>query len=324
MNNRLYKLSKVKVQNVQAADVKYVVESAYKIALNYLKQAYIRYQKLILHNDLQLEDIAIDSIAPLFIKNDSDQFYVLINAYNNWSPPIQTEEEAFFFLNKIVASRIEQHVTVLLRESDPVFGKILDSVNYIIKKEGCKKINYLGIIYAVRNNCKKIYGRVIDQEEFENLPSHLFMNKKNVFNNLSNHIENELGYFPAIPIFSFMKQLKHITLSEYQKMYHEEFFYDQIEIEEFVNIGLNKAQEKLENFYLKNKKLSVVEFKYFSKALSDMAADLKNGGIKHGLFDYLNIYFPTLSRKKYNLKYRDILEYELKIMKKSIIASLNA
>ncbi len=319
MYERLYNLAKLKRQNTQPSDINFVVESAYKIALNYLRQKYIRYQNLIINDDLHMEDIAIDSIAPLFLKDESKQFYVLVNAYNNWSPPIHCNEDALFFLNKIVAAQIEQHVTVLLRESDPVFGKILDSVNYLIKKEGYKKINYFGEMYIVKNKCSCIYEKVISAEEFELLPSSLFINKKTIFINLFHVIENKQGYFPAIPINSFVSKLKHIALFDYHNNKNQpKFLFDQIEVEECISLGLTKAQKKLENYYLKKEKLSISEFNTFTKVLSDMAVDLKDGGIKHGLYDYLNVYFPNLTREKYYTKYQDILEYILKIMKKTI------
>lgn len=49
-----------------------------------------------------------------------------------------------------------------------------------------------------------------------------------------------------------------------------------------------------------------------------MAEDLKNGGVNPGLFKYIEPYINNLSKEEYQLKYHNILEYLLKLMKNKI------
>ncbi|MDP3831340.1 MAG: hypothetical protein Q8Q47_08725, partial [Ignavibacteriaceae bacterium] len=96
-------------------------------------------------------ELAIDAIAPLFERNENGELIQLIKAFNNWSPKIEAEEQAIFFLNRLVAKSTEKYASELLRQSDPFFSKILDSVNYLINKNGYIKKLIIGTTYIVEN-----------------------------------------------------------------------------------------------------------------------------------------------------------------------------
>jgi len=131
--------------------------------------------------DLTLKEIAIDAIAPLFERNENGELTQIIKAFNNWTPKIETEEQAVFFLNRLVAKSIEKYASELLRQSDPFFSKILDSVNYLIDKNGYLKKFIIGTTYIVENeNIIKI-GALPDREFISELPIELFTDKKMQF-----------------------------------------------------------------------------------------------------------------------------------------------
>ncbi len=60
-----------------------VVETAVKIAVSYLRMNYTRTHKIQLQSDLSVEDIAIDSVADLFTRNDENRFCVLKRAFDD-------------------------------------------------------------------------------------------------------------------------------------------------------------------------------------------------------------------------------------------------
>ncbi|MCZ7609624.1 MAG: hypothetical protein M5U17_05605 [Ignavibacterium sp.] len=87
-----------------------LVEICFKIALNHLRFNYRKVQRIILRDEISLEDIAIDSITPLFEKDQSGCFKNILEPFSSWQPPIKTEEEAFYFLSKIIQKRVEQSI----------------------------------------------------------------------------------------------------------------------------------------------------------------------------------------------------------------------
>lgn len=299
-----------------------LIETCQKIAQTYLHFNYKKIFKFLQNEDLTLEEFALDAIAPLFIKEKDHQNIYIKTAFNNWQPPIKTEEDALYFLNKVVSHRVEQHIYSILREEDPFFSKILDSVNYLIKSQGFIKIQSYGKTYIVRDNYEICDTTLISQQEFENIPIKLFIAKKKILQNLIDYFESETQFIPAIPLNDLIYRLKHINFSEYAYQEPSEISNKQFEMDEIINLALNSALEKLNNSYTLKGKLSEEESKSLNNALKDLCEDLKNGGINPGLYSYLSPYMKDLSKENYKENYHNILEYLLKITKGVIANNL--
>jgi len=206
----------------------------------------------------------------------------------------------------------------LFKEQDPFFAKILDSVNYLIKKGGYKKVSYFGKRYIVQSTYDEIKSKVIGQDSFDKLPCSLFQNRKTLLAGIFNCIENETEFFPAIPLNALVKMLKNLNNSDYKIKESVLDYSFNFDADELVYLGLSSAVEKLRDSYTTKGKLSECESQSFRMALKDMAEDLKDGGITRGLYDYLNQHITDLKKNEYQNKYHNILEYLLKVMKNTI------
>ena len=299
-------------------ELNFLIETCVKISLAHLKSIQNRIKKILEKDDLSIEDLAIDSIVRLFIIPTGVNQPAIQTAFQNWQPKIETEDDTLFFLGKVVSNRVDQYVTTLLRTSDPIFSKILTSIDYLIKKNNCKKVNYCGRVYIVKDDTDKITGTVISDEEFESLPCNLFYEMKTLLENLFGFLENETSYFLAIPINSLVNRIKRLNTQEfiYKNNYAE--FSSEIETDELINSGLLQTMEKLQAGYFEKGKLTIDETDRIKKALIDMAEDLRDGGVNPGLYKYIKPYFNDLTQVEYQHKYHNILEYLLKLMKKSI------
>jgi hypothetical protein len=76
---------------------------------------------IFINNETTIENIAADAIAPLFSCNGTDNIIGIKKSLEQWEKPIENEAGADFFIHKVVWSRIAQHITKLLKETDPVF-----------------------------------------------------------------------------------------------------------------------------------------------------------------------------------------------------------
>jgi len=299
-----------------------LIEITLKIAIAYLRFNYKKLYKFLRNEDLTIEEFALDSIALLFIKDKSDQAITIKTAFKNWQPKIETEEDALFFLNKIVASRIEQHISSLLREEDPFFSKILDSVNYLIKSQGYIKIQAYGRTFIAKSDIKTCGYEFISRDDFEKIPVELFTDKKSLFPNLLHFLENKSNIVAAIPLNDLIYRLKHINFSQYSTVDYTETKRKQFEIDEIISIALNSSLEKLNKSYFDKGKLNEKETDSIGKALTDICEDLNNGGINSGLYEYLVPYLKDLSKDDYKTMYHNILEYLLKYTKIVIAENL--
>lgn len=325
MNKNLQILHLISTPDSQQS-VNNLVEICYKIALSQLRFSYKKVQRIILRDEISLEDIAIDSITLLFEKDHSGCFKNILEPFNSWQPPIKTEEEAFYFLSKIIQKRVEQHLSFLLKESDPFFSKLMDSVNYLIKKHSpsephkssFKKINYFGTVFIVASDTESISGKTIPIEEFEKLPAELFTGKKNLLQNIFLYLNSETSYVSAIPFNALIHKLKELNIALYNISESTTEQNDSIEINSIIAQALNKTIQKLEDSYVSKEKLSINEAEKFRKALTDISRDIKDGGVNPGLYKYLLAHFHSLDEETYKQKYHNILEYLLKVLKQNI------
>ena len=295
-----------------------LIETCYKVALHYVRINATRVFKQLNEGQESIEDIAIDTIAPLFLRNKENELQIK-RIFQKWGYKVKNDQDALYFLNKIVSRRVSQRITHILKESDPFFAKIYDSVNYLIKKEGYKKQSYLGSVYIIDN---KIIHTPISQEDFSNLPGSFFINTEGILKNLLDYIEDETEYFPAIPLNALVKKIKQISYCGEFESNDSKSILLNYEIKQTVDIGLNKAKQKLMISYGRNDKLNKCEIESIKKTLDDMATDLKNGGLKPGLYNYLEFNMSNLNRPQFHAKYQNILEYLLKIMKHTVAEEL--
>lgn len=299
-----------------------VIEKSYHIAFKYLRYHQRRIVNILLREDITLQELAIDSIAELFVETENEGLTVLQETFFKWDPAIKTEGEALFFLNKVVAGKVEQNIFKLLKEEDPFFSKLLDSVNYLIKQNGLQKIQFLGKTYLTENKLNGFSKEYIPSEEFDRLPSELFTQKKLLLMSILNHLKLETDFNPAIPLNDLIVRLKQINFADYLAIESENMLSKKIEIKELVDIGLKAVNEKLSLTYLDKNKLTKEEITAIESALREIALDLSNGGVSPGLYSYLSPYIKGLSEIEYREKYHNVLEYLLKVMKSTIAEEL--
>jgi hypothetical protein len=299
------------------------IEKLVKIGEDYIGYSYNRIKKLVNPNQSSSRNISLEAITPLFLNADYNNHFVIVDIIKKWDPPIKSEEESLFFLNKVISNRIEQHISLKLRESDPLYSKLLDSVNYLIRSSNYNKVNYLGKVYITEPPGVKIEWIVINDSEFQNIPSHLFFERKVLLNSLFKFIKTETTYFPAIPLSELIFRLKRINQINCIYQNSSEYVVEQIEVKETVNSGLNFVEDKLKTSYYEKAKLTYTEYKSFKKALNMLAADLGNGGLNTNLCTYLHLYFDDITKETYRQKYHNIFEYLVKLFKNKVAEELN-
>lgn len=306
----------------QSREINFLVEKTYSLSMSYLGLNHKKIFRLLHKGEYSISEIAVDAIAPLFCPDENYNTTALANAFKKWDPPVSSEDEALFFLNKIVAGRIEQHIYYSLREYDPFFSKILDSVNYLVKTGNYKKILLAGRSCIIENAPVNIEGDVIGQDDFEKIPFNLLINRKKLLSALFNYIKTETNFIAAIPINLLVYRIKHINFSDYIAEYNPSVSENNLELQETTNFGLQAAEMKLESSYLLKGKLNDFEARCIKMALGDMSIDLLNGGINPGMYEYLTPYMLELDKQQYLTKYHNILEYLVKVMKSTIAQNL--
>jgi arsenate reductase-like glutaredoxin family protein len=292
-----------------------------KIAKNYLFKRSTSY-KFLNSGPETLDDLAMESISSLFLNDSNDGNPGLLRSFENLRKDITSESQFNFILYKIIWHRAEQHITRILKDQDPVFARILKSLNYLLKKHNYRKENYFGKVFIVKYDTERIDYKVIDEDAFEGIPVELiFVRTGDDFEKLFSAIEKDFGYFPAIPLIALAGRIKQSLSNEYNSLIGYSTYnsgYNELRIDELINLGLNKSIAHLNSSYVDHKKLSRRESDLFIKGLKDVAEDAKNGGISRGLYEYLSKYKTDLTKEEFQTKYYQQFEYLVRIFKNSI------
>lgn len=308
--------------NPSQGELSKLVEICLKISIQYLHFTHKKLHRLIYSDEMRIEDIAIDAISSLFIPEQQNDTMVIIQTAKKWESKIKTEDDALYFINKIVSKRTEQHICFLLKESDPIFSRILDTIKYRIKKKGYQKVHHLGTNYIIESEYDNKSKNWINIDEFNNLPSSLFNSYNNLFNDLFTFLREETNYFPAIPLNALVMKLKELRLSLYIQKEIEDSFEDTMDINTILNYAYTETSLKIDNTYKIKGKLNDDDIEAMKLALKDILNDLKDGGINPGLYKYLSVHKSDLTLDEYYDRYHNILEYLAKVMRNKIAEKL--
>ncbi len=287
-NSILLLLKKIQRETITQAELKTIIEFCFNTSSSILHNYYrTKINKKNCSKEF-IDDLAIDAIVPLFIKN-SNEVLGIKRAMDKWDDQIIDDADAEFFLSRLVWKRTEQTITSMLKEQDPIFNKILKTLNICISNNSIKKIRYFGTVYVVESKTKTVEGNLLKSEDFHKIPNDLFGYKQvTLFDKLFDYIKNETNFSPAIPLNLLIRRIKEYYLTKHfqSKKNHDEqnniFIYDDI-----VQMGLNSIKEQLETYYIPNSRLNENDAELIMLSFKNISEDLLNGGMAGSLYDYL-------------------------------------
>lgn len=316
----LHILNSICAKDVTRSEVNHLIELAHNYAYSYLKYRYKNLSRTLLAEDVTLQELAIEAIAPLFERDETGFFIKIQSAFQKWQPPIETEESVLFFLNRIAAKSTEKYVSELLRQSDPFFSKILDSVNYFIEKENYKKKQILGTTYIVKIEDIKKLGSLPDSKFINELPAEMFFDLKKTLPVIFEYLD-KIDRSAVIPLNALVMKIKAVKSGEF-KLADSYSNGNEIEIESITKKAFEVTISKMEGSYLQKKKINAKEANAIKKAIENIIYDMRDGGINPGLHKYLIEQIPEMTSEDYEIRYQNIFEYLFKILKKEIAEQL--
>lgn len=288
------------------------------ISLTYVEQIHKRLRRKLKHYPQKNEDLAIDGVSELFTKDKESNRIHIVKAFQNWQPPITNEDEALYFLNILIGQRVEQHVTHLVRVNDPYFSKIYSAISHQIANSDLQKFSVLGTIYIARKSDTQISLQLIPQADFYNLPSHIFLHRKQYVTDILDYLESETAYEPAIPLNDLVYKIKSIFLSDISTKERYVNPFTELTIDEYLNEAVKDVYNRLDAFYAKNGKLRPDEVLFFKKVFQHVSNDVQRQSRPEKGYYYFKKEITELSLTTYQTQYQSIYEYLLRTMKSTI------
>ena len=308
--------------DLSPAIINTLVNRCVKIAMVVVNK---NYGRTINRNFLSYNDLALDSITSLFIKDSSGELPIR-KSLLNWDREIADEISANYFLFKIVSCCVEQEIVNKLKEADPFFGKILRSINNCVETGKCNKASWFGTVYIIPVEHDTITQKPVDAELLENYPTSFFQgNSAKIIFCLFNLIKNETDLFPAIPLNALIKKIKHASgefLNHSQRISLDEHFEDRLDIAGIATNSAEIVHKKIDEFYLGKGKINSEDAVVLKKVVNDFNVDLQDGGLSRGLYEYLHPYKSELTKDEFYQKYQQPVDYLLRLLKKEIARRL--
>lgn len=300
-------------------EINFLIEKTYRISISFLRTKFKTNLHFLKDNNHALEDIAIDSVVPLFVKNTSGKLG-LTRAIQKWDKNLDTKDSVDYFLSRIVWRRVDQTITCILRERDPIFAKILKTLNISILNNNFKKYRYFGTVLVLQNRDANIFGEIIDEKNFFNIPENLFAYKQAaLFNKLFEYLVSQTNFYPALPLNLMVKRIKfYYTSNNYIPSNYIENSAEKLSLSEIIDSGLIDLRKKIDVYYIAQKKLNNDDGDYIYAAFENICKDMMNGGIKDSLFIYLKDYKKDLTRQVFYSQYHHVMNYLLSRLKNNI------
>lgn len=300
-------------------DIKDLYSLCVKIACGYLAKVHIdKFSSQNKWNDT-IDDVASDCIVPLFVRNENDTLQI-IHSYNNWNSKILTENDARFFISRLVWNRVEQRMAKVLKERDPIFNKIHKTLQNCVDGIDFKKLTFFGRVYFVRGSTEEIFSPVIDYEDFNNLPVNIFYKRrKSLLDELLNYLSQNTIYYPAIPVNMLVNRIKTIFACENNNLPDMHPQYElEIDLNTVIKNCLDNVERNLNLKYFITNKLNKNECDIINKVFYQISLDIRNGGMKGGLFSYMKSVDNGIENDLFYKKYHGIVNYLFKSFKMEI------
>lgn len=312
-------LQKVKNSDLKREELNFLITKSYQISSSFLKTKFKSNLHFLKSEDHSIDDIAMDAIVPLFIKNNYGQLGIY-KSLSKWKDPLITQADANYFLSRIIWRRVDQTVTKVFKERDPIFEKILKTIKVCIQNNNFERVRYFGTVLVVQNTESSLLGKIIDENSFNQIPEHYFgLRQTELLNKLFEYIITETNFRPALPLNMLVKRVK---LYHSNRLAPKNDFVDSSEdslvLNDLIKSGLKDVKQKLEVYYVSNNKLSKDEAELIYASFDNISKDMLNGGIKDSLFFYLSDYDKTLTRELFYAKYHHIMNYLLSLLKNNI------
>jgi hypothetical protein len=301
----------------------------HKLAKSYLQIKYLNGH--IDHNNfgININDLAIDSIAELFKKNDRGEFIEIKNYFNKYIPVTNySEEEILIAARRLVFSSVNHTLYRLYKAHDSSLSKIIRNIKNSVKNNSIGIVERhhgeLVIVSSLNRNIKEplpqMPPELLSIEFYDRvLPNYTIPSMVNTLCEILNEQEN---YQKSFSVIETAKLIRNIFSSDITTISHDQL--EEILLKHDINILISKTLKQVDAFikisYVDKLKVTT-EFKSaYLKSIEEIFINEFSYG-RNGNGNYFNIlekYIYGLDRQIYKNEHKNIFEYLVKIAKRKM------
>ncbi len=306
---------------------------AHATALAYLRTRVRRGRLDPSYFGLSLEDLAFDTIAPLFERNEDGAFIVLRNYYETleWSRLSATTLESV--TRRLIFGRVNEALFEAYREHDPALGRIIRNLKiWIGRSEQLHLARINGRLWVLhRGTCDHRHLPVASEEYVE---SHLIsvVACEGTSDKIVAEIEALLSYGGAYRGAYPLTALSRILKSCYERLHQPKTVepprvaarLTRLETHELIHESVAEVKRRMYETYVTTGKLDEREYTIYFHAIHErLTAEYVNfDSREHTNYKVLHEMMPTLSHEDYRSRHRPVFEYLSKLTRNKVHETL--
>ncbi len=294
----------------------------------------------------ELENIAIDCIAGLFIRNDEGEFIQLQRYFGGEFGADRTSSEVQIasLLRRLIVKKTKQELSRIFKERDPEGAKIIRNIKVAIKNSD-KLMSFKGIgrefVYFKKNSFHlNDENGHHNNRYYENKKSAIpekvlfyhFLEEYSPTDSISSMLDKMMQIVDNLPDYKnylaidlISKIIREVTfqhvhekLSNYTADSSPLYDLQKKEINQVNQLVIKLIHQKIYDQYCSKSKISFDKADIYCMAITDYINELTQDKETDSNFKYLKRYIPDLTQKSYREQERSIFEYLVKVTKKSL------
>ena len=310
----------------------HLVQVSFKMALAYLHHRLRRGTLVDRQFGISNEDLAMDCIAELYLRDDEGRFSVLEQYFSSMNWEQLTEEDLRIALRRLVFSKVNESLFRSYREEDPNLAKIIRNIKEAVKHdESVSLVRHREMSWLVAGDGATTID-TLPLAPAEVLEAHLTSvvcstsNTYTVVYSFADFAAENPHYRNAYPLSAFAQALRssfqNRTVPEAET---EEIVFETIEIESAIQKAINYVRASLYGTYVRGGKISQSLFDTYVRAVDKIlnANFTTSPDPIASQYDALSLFIPGLSKEQYMRDHRNILQYLFKLSRTRMIQYLS-
>ncbi len=321
------------------------VDLSHKIAISYLKYQEgvgknIRPKKAEGLNEL--EDVALDCIAGLFMRDNKGHFTQLLRYFQPILGQPCSDQEVLIMLRRLIVKKTKQELSRIFRERDPESAKILRNIRVAIRNseifESFKDMGREFVRIKPDYQNEFTYDSIHNNDFSEKDLFHYFLEIHCPGESVAVMMKKMLSIIHSSPLkHDFLaidviaNIIRDVTFHQFKSQFSDNVDnttpFNDLQIKEIDAINkeiIEQTRQKINNQYYKKNKIDAEKATIYTQAIADFVYDLTHARESESNYRYLKRYMPTLSQQQYRDEERSIFEYLVKITKRSLRKKLHA
>lgn len=343
--------------NYSQDELTHFVHLVQKISLSYLKYQevigkHIRWEKR--EHGTELEDMALDCVAGLFMRNEANEFVQLQRYFTPLLSPENDSESAdlMIMLRRLIIKKTKQELSRIFKERDPEGAKIIRNIRVAVKSsDDFQTFKEMGREYifiqpvlvsqthgdalntAIETDLNPVCDIYIRKDKPVIPEKNLRANYLEIYNpkdhvstsirKMLSVVESDDSYQNCLPTDVIARLIRHTSQEMAQTRLLEQFEEDSPldyvrmkEIEQAKKKVLIKVRSKIFSQYVDSDKIPAEKGEIYFKTLADVLDDITHNKKIESYYKHLQKYIPSLTQKRYRAEERTIFEYLGKLTKR--------